>query len=104
MDLFREYAYSLLPKLESQEVSAEALVNSCFQRIEAIDEKIHAFTEVYKEDALKTAKDVDNQRKQGKKVGKFSCRDGGAGFPAIRLSGRCSGARMAVVRNSLIYR
>jgi aspartyl-tRNA(Asn)/glutamyl-tRNA(Gln) amidotransferase subunit A len=69
MDLNREYAFTLLEKLKSQEITSEELVNSCFARIEKVEPQLNAFTITYKEEALKAAKEIDKKRKNGKKVG-----------------------------------
>jgi aspartyl-tRNA(Asn)/glutamyl-tRNA(Gln) amidotransferase subunit A len=69
MELNRDCAYSLLQKLETQEITAEELVNACFSRIDAVETKIHAFTIQYREEAIKSAKQIDKDRKNGKKVG-----------------------------------
>ena len=74
MELYREYAHSAIPRLETQEITAEDLVLSCFQRIEAVDAKIKAYITTYKDEALKTAKEVDKQRKSGKKLGALADR------------------------------
>lgn len=72
MDLNKGYAFSLIERLESQEITAEDLVNSCFNRIQKVDDKIHAFITLYKDEAVKQAREIDQLRKKGKKVGRLA--------------------------------
>jgi aspartyl-tRNA(Asn)/glutamyl-tRNA(Gln) amidotransferase subunit A len=72
MDLNREYAYTLTQKLVAQEITAEDLMSACLRRIEALEDKLHAFTIVYKEEALKNAREIDKKRKLGKKLGRLA--------------------------------
>jgi len=56
-------------KLESGEITSEEVVVSCFDRIEKVENRIHAFTKLYKDEAIEQAKKIDKLRKQGKKLG-----------------------------------
>lgn len=59
-------------KLLSQEITSEEVVAACFDRIEKIENKIRAFTMLYKEEALNEAKKIDKLIKSGKKVGNLA--------------------------------
>ncbi|MHA1896087.1 MAG: amidase, partial [Promethearchaeota archaeon] len=59
-------------KILNQEVTSEEVVKACFERIEQVEEKIHAFTILHKESALKEARAIDKKIKQGKKVGNLA--------------------------------
>ncbi len=69
MQLWKEHAHSVIERLESQEITAEELTISCFDRIEAVEPKVKAYISLYKEDSLKEAKKIDNKRKKGEKLG-----------------------------------
>lgn len=56
-------------KIRTQEITAQEVVNSCFNQITAVEDKIHAYTVTYKKDALKQAKDIDKAIKKNRKVG-----------------------------------
>ncbi len=72
MEIYKDCAWRLSEKIKTQEITAEELMNSIFDRIAKVEPKVHAFTEYYKEDSLKEAKNIDTQIKQGKKVGKLA--------------------------------
>jgi aspartyl-tRNA(Asn)/glutamyl-tRNA(Gln) amidotransferase subunit A len=69
MELHQEFAHSLIERLNTQEITAEDIVLSCFNQIDKVEPKINAFIVSYKDEALKTAKEIDKKRKAGKKVG-----------------------------------
>jgi aspartyl-tRNA(Asn)/glutamyl-tRNA(Gln) amidotransferase subunit A len=48
--------------LQKKELSSEDLVRSCMDVIEKKDEEIHAFLEVFKDEALHAAREVDQRR------------------------------------------
>ncbi len=48
MELNRDFAFSLIERLNTQEITSEDLVQACFDRIDSVDEKIHAFITTYK--------------------------------------------------------
>jgi len=52
-------------RLGAGETSSEAIVAGCLARIAALDGKLHAFIEVYGDDALKLARTADAERKAG---------------------------------------
>ena len=56
-------------KLLTQEITSEEVVLACFDRIEKVEEKIHAYTVLYKDEALKAAKEADKQLKSKKVKG-----------------------------------
>lgn len=59
----------LSDRLESGELSSERLVQHYLKQISARDEKLHAFVEVYGEDALNAAKAADFARRAGHHLG-----------------------------------
>jgi len=54
------------------EISAEEIVNSFYERIEKIEDKVKSFVSLRKELALEEAKKIDEKRKNGKKLGKLA--------------------------------
>lgn len=56
-------------QLKKREISAEKLTADFLDRIEKKDEEIKAYLEVFKDSALKTAKNVDEKISQGKEIG-----------------------------------
>jgi len=56
-------------KIRNQELSAEEYISSTLERIEKIDEKIHAFVTIVKDEALKRAKEIDRKAHKGEKIG-----------------------------------
>ncbi|MQG21331.1 MAG: Asp-tRNA(Asn)/Glu-tRNA(Gln) amidotransferase subunit GatA [SAR202 cluster bacterium] len=51
--------------LNSREISSEELTTSVLNRIEAVEEKVHAFVTVTRDKALKDAKSADKKRSSG---------------------------------------
>ena len=52
-------------RLDSGETSSQEIVAGCLARIDALDGKLHAFVEVYRDDALALARAADVERKAG---------------------------------------
>jgi aspartyl-tRNA(Asn)/glutamyl-tRNA(Gln) amidotransferase subunit A len=59
-------------KIKKQEITAEEVVNACFDRIKKVDSKIKAFTVLYEQEAIQEAKKIDILIKSGKKVGNLA--------------------------------
>ncbi len=55
-------------KLVAKEISATDLVSDCVKQIEAHDEEVHAFLEVFKDDAFAQARIVDKKRTAGEEL------------------------------------
>ena len=62
-------AFDLNQKFLKKEISATEIVNHTVQRIEAIDPKVHSFLSLFKEEALKTAREQDLRLAKGEKLG-----------------------------------
>jgi fatty acid amide hydrolase len=69
MTLWKLSATKLAAMLEEREVSARELLASHLDRIEKIDPRIHAFTEVLREQAQLEAERSDERRKRGEARG-----------------------------------
>src|SRR5690606_35177832 len=52
-------------RLEAGETTSVAIVEACLANLDAQDAKLHAFIEVYREDALRLAEAADLERKAG---------------------------------------
>jgi aspartyl-tRNA(Asn)/glutamyl-tRNA(Gln) amidotransferase subunit A len=56
-------------KVQSGETSAQAVTEKAFERVSAVDERVHAFLTVARESALEQAGEVDRRRARGEKLG-----------------------------------
>jgi aspartyl-tRNA(Asn)/glutamyl-tRNA(Gln) amidotransferase subunit A len=54
------------------EMSAEAYIESLFERIDGLDPKIHAYLQLNREAALTKAKELDRRAKRGERLGKLA--------------------------------
>lgn len=68
-DLTTQTATSLAALLASGEVSSEEVTRAHLDRIEAVDGRIHAFTEVFRDEALAAARRADDERRAGQARG-----------------------------------
>ncbi|MEU6079722.1 Asp-tRNA(Asn)/Glu-tRNA(Gln) amidotransferase subunit GatA [Streptomyces sp. NPDC047108] len=68
-DLTRLTAAETAAKIASGEVTAVAVTEAHLARIDAVDEKVHAFLHVDREGALAQARAVDEKRARGEKLG-----------------------------------
>jgi len=55
--------------IRNQDFSAEEYLNSILERIGKVEEKIHAFVTVVKEEALEKAREIDRKARRGEKLG-----------------------------------
>ena len=72
MELYELTVHELVDKLEKGEVTSEEIVRSYFDRIKEKDGQVKAYVSTLEEEAIAKAKQVDNDRKAGKKLGKFA--------------------------------
>ena len=72
MFIYELTAKKLRDKFLSGEISAEEIVNSFYERIEKIEDKVKSFVSLRKELALEEAKKLDEKRKNGEKLGKLA--------------------------------
>ena len=72
MFIYELTAKELRDKFLSGEISAEEIVNSFYERIEKIEDKVKSFVSLRKELALEEAKKLDEKRKNGEKLGKLA--------------------------------
>ena len=68
MNLYKKNAYELSDMLKNKEISSVELTNSVFDRIDAVENKVDAYTNLAKESALKTAQDIDNKISSGENL------------------------------------
>ena len=61
MELYRLTISELRDLLDKKEVSVKDVVNSIYQRINAVEEKINAFVTITKDEALKRADEVQKK-------------------------------------------
>ena len=72
MELYELTVHELTQKLENGEITSEEIVKSYFERIKEKDESIKAYVSILEEQAIAKAKEVDEKRKNGEKLGKFA--------------------------------
>ncbi|MGW7517667.1 Asp-tRNA(Asn)/Glu-tRNA(Gln) amidotransferase subunit GatA [Streptomyces sp. NPDC054796] len=68
-DLIKLTAAQIAEKIASGEVSAVEVTAAHLERIDAVDEKVHAFLHVDREGAMAKAREVDEKRARGEKLG-----------------------------------
>jgi aspartyl-tRNA(Asn)/glutamyl-tRNA(Gln) amidotransferase subunit A len=68
-DLIRQEAAVLARAIASGEVSSEEVTRAHLDRIEAVDERVHAFLQVTGDAALESARAVDRKRSEGAPLG-----------------------------------
>ncbi|HKJ00522.1 MAG TPA: amidase [bacterium] len=61
--------HELAPRIAAGEVSPRELVSACLARIEAADARLHAFVEVYREEALLAAEAAERAIRAGARLG-----------------------------------
>ncbi len=82
--------------LEKKEISSEELTQACIDRIEAMEPKVNALVTVCAEDALKTAKRVDEKRAKGEALGRL------AGIPAIIKDNMCTQGVLSTASSKML--
>jgi aspartyl-tRNA(Asn)/glutamyl-tRNA(Gln) amidotransferase subunit A len=68
-DLIKFTAARIAEKIASGEVTAVQVTEAHLARIDAVDEKVHAFLHVDRDGALAKAREVDAKRERGEKLG-----------------------------------
>lgn len=68
MNLYEKTASELSSMLKSKEISSVELTESIFDRIESVEDKVNAYVTLNKEQALETAKAVDEKRANGEEL------------------------------------
>ena len=66
MELYKLTIHELKEKLKRREISARELTSEFLKRIEDVENGIHAFVTITKDESLKQAEDIDNKIKEGK--------------------------------------
>jgi aspartyl-tRNA(Asn)/glutamyl-tRNA(Gln) amidotransferase subunit A len=65
-------AKQTVEKILNGEVTSEECIQAIFERIRNIEDKVHAFVTLVKEEALQKAKEIDRKVSRGKKIGKLA--------------------------------
>ncbi|MFX1238833.1 MAG: amidase family protein, partial [Promethearchaeota archaeon] len=63
--------YELIEKIQQEELTIDEILRSYFDRIEETEPLINSFTHLSKEEALKKAKQLDDNLKKKKTIGKL---------------------------------
>lgn len=69
MNIHEYFAYELIDKIKSKELTIEDIATHYLDRIEKIDGLIHSFVYVSKKEVIEQARMYDNALKSGKKLG-----------------------------------
>ena len=77
-------ASELLEAQKTGKLSAVDIVRACLDRIERLDDRVHAFISVYAEEALERAKSIDERRRRGETLGPL------AGLPVALKDNMCT--------------
>ena len=72
MELYEYTVHELVDMLEKGETTSEEITRSYFKRIKEKDPELKAYVSLMEEDAIAKAKEVDEARKSGKKLGKYA--------------------------------
>lgn len=72
MELYRLKAHEIKKLIEDKEVKAEEVTTAFLNRIDKVDEKIGAYLYVAREEALKSAKEVDEKIAMGEDLGQLA--------------------------------
>jgi len=70
MELYKFMGFELIEKIKSKEITIQEVIQKTYERIEETEELIHSFVHLSEERALKRAKKLDAQLKDGKTTGK----------------------------------
>lgn len=83
--------------LDKKEISSAELTQACIDRIEAVEPQINALVTVCAEQALETAKRVDEKRARGEKLGRL------AGIPTIIKDNMCTKGVLSTASSKMLY-
>ena len=72
MELYEYTIHELADMLEKGETTSEQIVKSYFDRIKEKDGEVKAYVYLMEEEALAQAKNIDERRKAGEKLGRFA--------------------------------
>jgi aspartyl-tRNA(Asn)/glutamyl-tRNA(Gln) amidotransferase subunit A len=71
MKLYEYMGYELIEKIKDRDIKIQDILESCYERIEEVESKLHSFVNLDKEKSSKKAKTYDENLKKGKKIGKL---------------------------------
>lgn len=72
MELYEYTIHELSDMLEKGETTSSEIVKSYFDRIKEKDGKVKAYISLMEEEAISQAKNIDERRKSGEKLGRFA--------------------------------
>lgn len=84
MKLYSLTAHEVRDKLVKGEVSSVEVLDSVFERIDNVDQKLNSFITLTKESAYKTAKEIDARRANGENLSDL------AGIPGVLKDNMCT--------------
>lgn len=69
MKLFEQTIHELGDRLRSGETTSLEITEAVFERIEAVEDRVHSYITLMKDGAIESAKDSDRRRRDGKTLG-----------------------------------
>lgn len=98
MELYELTVHELIDRLEKGETTSEEITKSYFDRIKEKDGQVKAYVSTMEEQAIAKAKQIDSDRKAGKKLSKF------AGIPIgikdnMCITGTCTTCSSKMLEN-----
>ena len=72
MELYEYTVHELVDMLEKGETTSEEITKAYYKRIKEIEPELKAYVSLMEEEALAKAKEIDEARKNGKKLGKYA--------------------------------
>ena len=70
MELYNFMGFELIEKIKSKEITIQDVIQKTYARIEETEELLHSFVHLSKDKAMKRAKELDAQLRDGKTIGK----------------------------------
>jgi len=72
MEIFELTAHELVDLIKKRDLSSEEVTNAIFERIEQVDDEVHAYVTLNKEDALARARMIDSRIREGEELGQLA--------------------------------
>ncbi|MHA1607721.1 MAG: Asp-tRNA(Asn)/Glu-tRNA(Gln) amidotransferase subunit GatA [Candidatus Freyarchaeota archaeon] len=88
--------HELVGMIKEQNVTAEEVIEAVFKRIDEIEKRINAFISVFKEEALRKAREIDEKIARGEKVGPL------AGIPVAVKDNICTRGKLTTCGSKML--
>ena len=71
MKFYEFMGYELIEKVKNKELTVQEIIQSCFERIQETESKLHSFVQLKEDQALKKAIKADENLKKGRPIGRL---------------------------------